>query len=146
MNFSIAVVQFNPIRNNIKKNIRKLHRLLSGIKSDLIVLPELSNTGYLYATPKDLLPFAENQDGLGPFLSALQELSTQTGTMIISGYTESAEDGLYNSAAAVTPDGVIENYRKTHLFDQEKKLFKPGDTGFPGGLMAGRQNRPDDLL
>ena len=131
MNFSIAVVQFNPIRNNIKKNIRKLHRLLSGIKSDLIVLPELSNTGYLYATPKDLLPFAENQDGLGPFLSALQELSTQTGTMIISGYTESAEDGLYNSAAAVTPDGVIENYRKTHLFDQEKKLFKPGDTGFP---------------
>jgi predicted amidohydrolase len=131
MTYKIALVQFDPHRNQPKKNIRKIKRLLQGIRADLIVLPELSNTGYLYARPEDLMPYAEDRDGSGPFLSALRDLSAQTGGMIISGYAESAEDGLYNSAAAVTPDGVVENYRKTHLFDHEKKLFKPGDTGFP---------------
>ena len=130
MKFSIAVVQFNPTRNNVKKNIRKLQRLLSGIKADLVVLPELSNTGYLFPRPEDLLPLAEPQDGSGPFLTALGEMAAQTGGMIVSGYAEAAEGILFNSAAAITRDGVLTNYRKTHLFDQEKMLFSPGDTGF----------------
>lgn len=130
MNFSIAVVQFNPDRKNIKKNIRKIQRLLNGIKADLIVLPELANTGYLYANPEDLLPLAEPQDGSGPFLSALEEFAAHTGGIIVSGYAEGAEGKLYNSAVAVSQDGVICNYRKAHLFDREKKLFSPGNTGF----------------
>ncbi len=67
MKFSIAVVQFNPVRNNINKNIRKLRRLLAGINADLVVLPELANAGYLYATPEDLSPYAEPQSGSGRF-------------------------------------------------------------------------------
>lgn len=130
MKFSIAVVQFNPARKNVKHNIRKLQRLLSEVKADLIFLPELANTGYLYASHEDLLPVAEPQDGSGPFLTALGEMAAQTGGMIVSGYAEAAEGILYNSAAAVTQDGVLANYRKTHLFDQEKMLFQPGDTGF----------------
>ena len=78
MKFSIAVVQFNPTRNNVKKNIRKLQRLLSDVKADLVVLPELSNTGYLYANHEDLLPLAEPQDGSEPFLTALGEMAAQT--------------------------------------------------------------------
>ncbi|QRN83879.1 beta-ureidopropionase [Chloroflexota bacterium] len=130
MKLSIAVVQFNPVRDNIKKNIRKLRRLLTGIKSDLVVLPELANTGYLYATPEDLLPLAEPQDGSGAFLTTLRELAAQTGGLIVSGYAEVAEGKLLNAAAAVTQDGVIANYRKTHLFDHEKALYSSGDTGF----------------
>ncbi len=130
MKFSIAVVQFNPVRNNIKKNIRKLRRLLTGINADLVVLPELANAGYLYARPEDLSPYAEPQGGSGAFLTALRELATQTGGLIVSGYAEAAEGKLFNAAAAVTQDGVIANYRKTHLFDHEKALFSPGDTGF----------------
>ena len=131
MKTSIAVLQFNPIRKEISGNIRKLRRLLTDIKADLIVLPELSNSGYLYENPEALRPFTEPQDGSGPFLTELRDLAAQSGGMIVSGYAEAEEDSLYNSAAAITQDGVVANYRKTHLFDQEKKLFKPGDTGFP---------------
>ncbi|MBG0786631.1 MAG: beta-ureidopropionase, partial [Anaerolineaceae bacterium] len=130
MKFSIAVIQFNPVRNNIQKNIRKLRRRLTGINADLVVLPELANTGYLYATPEDLSPLAEPQDGSGPFLTALRELAAQTGGLIVSGYAEAAGGKLFNASAAVSLDGVIANYRKTHLFDHEKGLFAPGDTGF----------------
>lgn len=131
MTCKIALVQFIPHRNQPEKNIRKIKHLLQGIRADLIVLPELSNSGYLYASANTLFPNSESRDGSGPFLTALRKIAAQTGAMIISGYAESTQNGLYNSAVAVTQDGIIENYRKTHLFDQEKKLFKPGDTGFP---------------
>ena len=130
MKLTIAIVQFAPARENVGKNIRQIGRLLSGLQADLIVLPELSNSGYLYDSPETLRPFAEPQDGSGPFLQALQALAAQTGGLIVSGYAESAGNGLFNSAAAVSAAGVILNYRKTHLFDQEKQLFQPGDTGF----------------
>ena len=50
--------------------------------------------------------------------------------MIVAGFAEQAVQGLYNSAAAVSAAGVIQVYRKTHLFADEKMLFLPGDTGF----------------
>ena len=50
--------------------------------------------------------------------------------MIVAGFAERAGAGLYNSAAAVTAGGVVQVYRKTHLFWDEKSLFLPGDTGF----------------
>jgi len=130
MQYQIALAQFKPIRKDVSANIRKLQHLLHNIKADLIVLPELANTGYLYASQEKLRPFSEPKDGNGPFLSALIGIAKQSGGVIISGYAESTGDEIYNSAAAVTPSGVIENYRKTHLYDSEKSLFQPGDSGF----------------
>jgi len=48
MSFQIALAQFNPTRKNVLSNIHKIQYLLKGLKADLIVLPELSNSGYLY--------------------------------------------------------------------------------------------------
>lgn len=130
MEFKIALVQFNPARKNVDSNIDKITALISNIKADLIVLPELANSGYLYHDPNDLVPYSEPADGSGPFLSALKGLSKSSGALIISGYAELAGNQLCNSAVAVSPDGVIENYRKIHLFADEKSLFEPGDQGF----------------
>jgi predicted amidohydrolase len=130
MTYKIALVQFNPQRNQPEKNIRKVRHLLKDLQADLIVLPELANSGYLYETPGALEPFSESKDGSGPFLLAMRELAAQTDSMIVTGYAERADGKLFNSAAAVTAEGVRLNYRKTHLFDQEKTLFTPGDTGF----------------
>jgi predicted amidohydrolase len=130
MTFQIALLQFQPSRKNVNRNIETIRELLHGIQADLVVLPELSNSGYLYESDEELLPFSENQNGSGPFLSALSDLATKTGGVIVSGYAERHHDQLYNSAAAITPVGIIQNYRKTHLFADEKLLFQPGDTGF----------------
>ncbi len=130
MKFKIALLQFMPVRHNVAENIRRIQALLSGLKSDLVVLPELSNSGYLYDTPEALLPYSEPADGSGVFLTALRELATKTRGVIVSGYAESDKSNLYNSAIAISPNGMIENYRKTHLYADEKQLFLPGNTGF----------------
>jgi predicted amidohydrolase len=127
---TVGFAQFAPVRGNVGQNIITLKKLLSGVQVDLLVLPELSNSGYLYASPEDLAPFTEDGDGSGPFLSAIHEMAVGIGGMIVTGFAEKDEFGLYNSAAAVAPTGEVEIYRKIHLFAGEKDLFLPGDSGF----------------
>jgi predicted amidohydrolase len=123
-------VQFRPLRGDVPANVAALQGLLADLHADLVVLPELANCGYLYASPSDLMPFAEPGDGSGPFLSALRELAACIGGVIVTGLAERAPGAIYNSAVAVSGDGVLQVYRKTHLFADEKHLFLPGDTGF----------------
>lgn len=130
MTMQIALVQFRPVRKDPEKNIRNIQGLLDGIKADLIVLPELANSGYLYETPKALRPYTEPKDGTGMFLSALIALTIKTQGVIVTGYAERDNGQLFNSAAAVSAEGIITNYRKTHLYADEKSLFQPGDSGF----------------
>lgn len=130
MDFTIAVLQFEPLRKNVKKNIKKIKGLLDGVIADLIVLPELSNSGYLYEEPEELEPFCEHNGGEGPFLKALIDQTKKTRGVIITGYAEKEDDQLFNSAVALSSDGPIAHYRKTHLFDREKTLFQTGNTGF----------------
>jgi predicted amidohydrolase len=128
--FTAGFVQFCPLRGNVAANIATLRDLLAGVRADLVVLPELANSGYLYATPSDLVPFTEPGDGSGPFLAAMRELAAHIGGVIVTGLAERGAGGIYNSAAAISRDGVQEIYRKTHLYADEKLLFLPGDTGF----------------
>jgi predicted amidohydrolase len=128
--FTLGFAQFAPLRGDVAANIARVTRLLQGARADCLVLPELANSGYLYAAPDDLAPFAEPADGSGPFLAALRDLAAHTGGMIVTGFAERTAAGLYNAAAAVTAAGVMAVYRKTHLFLDEKTLFLPGDTGF----------------
>lgn len=130
MPLRIALVQFEPVRKNISRNIQTLLKLLNGIKADLVVLPELSNSGYLYQTPNELVPYAETNTCNEPFLSSLQGIANEVDGVIVAGYAEVEDGRLYNSAAAVSGEGIIQNYRKTHLYANEKSLFQPGNTGF----------------
>lgn len=128
--FTLGFVQFCPTRFDVQQNIVLLERLLSGVRADLLVLPELANSGYMFAEPAALLPHSEPGDGSGPFLSALRRLANEVRGVIVSGFAERTPHGLFNSAAAVGSQGVLCLYRKTHLFADEKTLFLPGDTGF----------------
>lgn len=122
--------QFRPVRYDVAANVAQVERLLAGVRADLLVLPEMANSGYLYAAPGDLAPYTEPADGSGPFLAALIRLARSSGALIVTGLSESASTGLYNAAVAVNGEGVVARYRKTHLFGGEKDLFLPGDTGF----------------
>lgn len=128
--FKAGFVQFQPLRYDVQANIDQLKALTSGVKADLLVLPELSNSGYMYRSSETLAPYSESADGSGPFLSALQEIACETGAVLVAGFAENAEGVLYNSAAAVGSEGVLQVYRKTHLFFDEKTLFVAGNSGF----------------
>ncbi len=126
----VGFAQFRPVRCDVGANIEQVERLLQGVRADLLVLPELANSGYLYASPDSLARYSEGSDGEGPFLASLRSLAATTGGVIVAGFSEIAERGLYNAAAAVDASGVVAHYRKTHLFADEQDLFLPGNTGF----------------
>jgi len=130
MSFQIAVAQFTPKRKNVAANIKQIESLLKGLKADLVVLPELANSGYLYENVEELRPFSEPQDGKRGFLSAISDFAGEIGGVIVTGYAEKSGEHLFNSAAAISGEGMIENYRKIHLYADEKLLFSSGDLGF----------------
>jgi predicted amidohydrolase len=51
--------------------------------------------------------------------------------MVIVGLAEAVDERVFNTAVAVTGEGVLARYRKLHLFDREKESFTPGDLGLP---------------
>ena len=98
----------------------------------IVVLPELCVPWYT-ADRAELEGEAEPLDG--PTVEAWSGVAAAHGGVIVGGFCEregAATGGiLYNSAVAVSRDGVIGHYRKLHLFDSEKLCFAPGDLGLP---------------
>ena len=92
--------------------------------ADIIVLPELVLSGYMFQTPQEARGLAICPDDA--ILAEWAEASGGAG-LVVGGFPELGEDGnLYNSAALLNRGGIIAIYRKVHLWDQEKLVFTPG--------------------
>lgn len=123
MKLKIACVQFNPLLGKVEANASKIRTLLSGVKKeiDLIVLPELSLTGYNFSSPQDINPYLEDANR-GVTCSLAKELSQKYGCATVIGYPEISHGRTYNSALVVDETGkVVYNYRKTHLYETDEK-------------------------
>ena len=125
----ISALQFAPRLLDKEYNLKKMKQLLIGLKTDLVVLPELCNSGYVFANKEEVFSVAE-EAGKGETYFALSEIASCNNCNIVYGYPELDGNNLYNSCMLIMPDGRFYNYRKTHLFNREKLFFSPGDTGF----------------
>jgi len=125
----IGYLQFKPEFGQPDKNISKIREMISYREFDLLVLPELANSGYLFIDKSELNDLSEDTDS-GSFCAALRDLCREKNVHIVSGLCERSGDKFYNSSVLVRPDGKISVYRKIHLFDEEKLWFSPGDN-FP---------------
>ncbi|MGB3479577.1 MAG: nitrilase-related carbon-nitrogen hydrolase [bacterium] len=124
----VGFLQFNPVFGDKNKNLAAVEKLLEGIDADLIVLPELFNTGYTFLNKAELTDLSE--PATGPLYDFMLKLARKYKCAFAYGFAEKDNDLLYDSMALVSPDGLIGVYRKIHLFFEEKKFFQPGDTGF----------------
>lgn len=105
-------------------------RDLAAYECRIAVLPELMSSGYVFDSLEEARSCAEPADG--PTVSLWAEGAADYGMVIVGGFAELSDDGaLYNSAAVVGPDGLIDVYRKTHLWDREKLWFTPGPEPAP---------------
>jgi len=127
----IGFFQFRPQHGDPAANLRMIQKALEDRQFDLLVLPELASTGYLFDDLAELRALSEPASGSGLFLHGLTEIAREHSACIVSGFSERAPETLYNSAAAVDENGVLCVYRKVHLFNTEKELFTSGDKGFP---------------
>lgn len=121
----IGYLQFKPELLKPEVNIKKIEELTADLNFDLIVIPELANSGYLFTSFSELEKSSEEIPH-GEYCSALKKLAGEKNAHIVSGICERAGDNYYNSSVLVYPDGDIKTYRKLHLFYEEKTWFKPG--------------------
>jgi predicted amidohydrolase len=122
----IGFLQFQPKFGDVNTNINRIQELLKSKDFDLLVLPELSNSGYLFMSTEELEEYSEVIPE-GKFCNSLREICREKNAFIVSGICEKAEDAFYNSAILVRPDGEVSTYRKIQLFFMEKSRFKPGN-------------------
>ena len=122
----VGYLQFKPVFADPGKNIPYIEDLLRDKDFDLIVLPELANSGYFFTSLHELRETAEEIPS-GPFCESLKKIASERNGFIVSGICERAGDDFYNSSVLVYPDGRIVAYRKIQLFYDEKLWFKPGN-------------------
>jgi len=125
----VSLLQFEPRLLDKEYNLKKMKQLLIGLKTDLVVLPELCNSGYVFANKEEVFSVAE-EAGKGETYFVLSDIANSINCNIVYGYPELDGNNLYNSCMLIMSDGRFYNYRKTHLFNREKLFFSPGDTGF----------------
>jgi 5-aminopentanamidase len=94
--------------------------------AQVVVLPELANSGYVF---RDAAQAAELAEPLtGPSVSGWAALSMRYGLVVVAGLCERDEAGLIrNSAVLIDPSGLRAVYRKAHLWGTEPEVFVPGD-------------------
>jgi predicted amidohydrolase len=114
----------------------ELARVHAG-EGDLVVAPELVTSGYdLDVLARRGPELAEPLDG--PIAARVSELATQTGATLVLGLLERDGDDLYDTVVAVSPDGPVVPYRKSHLYPTESELFAAGTELVVAPTPAGR--------
>lgn len=98
--------------------------------AQLIVLPELATSGYVFSDREEAGRAAMDADD--ERWHSIQEV-IPAGAVVVVGYAERAGDGLFNSAAVLTRDARLADYRKSHLWGAESLLF---DRGSEAGLVV----------
>lgn len=122
----VYVIQLE--HSDIETKSERIRRAVSLIKSldspELILLPELWGTGFFSYNK-----YAENAEELyGETASVLSDAARDKGSYIFTGsFIERRRDKLYNTALLLDKSGnIAAEYRKIHLFGDEKKLLSAG--------------------
>src|SRR5947199_2306655 len=96
--------------------------------AELIVFPEMTDTGYSMSAIRD-----HASSWTSGFVPGLQEIAAKLSIAIVCGVSEKDGASIYNSLVFVDRQGQIAaKYRKTHLYAvapvEEQTCFAPGDT------------------
>ncbi len=125
----VSLYQSNPRFGKLAENLDEVLTAVKPHKFDLLVLPELFATGYLFSDFNQAFLLAE-EAGKGYVFETIRMLAAEKNGLVIYGFPERRGKRLFNSSLAVFPNGQYLLYQKSHLFDTEKEIFSPGETGF----------------
>lgn len=112
----IAGVQMDVQLAAVKQNVAAIADRYAEARrngAELVVFPECAVTGYCFDSHAEALPAAEPIPG--PVTEMMTAMCRELGGYVIYGTLERDGDRLFNAAVAVSGDGVLGSYRKTHL-------------------------------
>jgi omega-amidase len=120
----IVLLQSDIIWEDIGQNLSRFMQRIKGISSpvDLIVLPEMFNTGFTTNT----LKCAETMTG--DSIRFLEEAARIGKCTVIGSLLIREENSFYNRLICMFPDGTFRTYDKRHLFrlSEEYKVIRGG--------------------
>ena len=130
--FKIALAQISCKLGDKKGNLEKIEQAAKRAKkqgADLLILPEMSLTGYVIRD--QIYELAEEIPGHSTNL--VENIARETGVHIVFGMPElsaKTQATFHNTAVLVSPKGYVGKYRKmylpTHSMLEEKRYFRPG--------------------
>jgi len=103
----IAVAQYEPHVGELEQNRSQAVLWATSAAeqgADLIVLPELASSGYVFDGEAEAQRSAEDPDD-GPTVRALREVCAMHGCHIVAGISERDGECRHNSAVLVGPPG-----------------------------------------
>jgi predicted amidohydrolase len=130
--FKLALAQINSKPADKERNLGRIETAIKRAQekgADLVILPELSLTGYVVRD--QIYELAEAIPG--PSTRTIQRIARDAGIHVVFGMPEKSKEThaiLHNTAVLVGPRGFIGKYRKmylpTHSVFEEKRYFRPG--------------------
>lgn len=136
----LAAIQYRPPKGRPDEARADIVRLVDeacGAGAELVVLPEMATSGYVWSSPDEVLPHAEVRRG--PTFRALSERARRHGAWLVCGLPERFHPPgvrgpsggpvarLYNSALVISSDGALATcYRKVLLFEADETWANPG--------------------
>ena len=124
--FRVAFVQGRPRFGEPERNLEHGVSLAAGATADLVVIPELWASGYVFSSHAEVAKFAEDATR-GITARTITAAAKREKRHYVIGFAESHRGHFYNSAMLVGPAGIKAVYRKLHLFEREQVWFEPGN-------------------
>lgn len=129
----VASIQMAPEIGNKAANLKRSVELIEEAAQQgavVAVLPELANTGYVFASRAEAFALAESVPD-GESSRVWLDAARRCKIHVVAGIAERAGDRLFNAALVAGPNGYIGTYRKLHLWGDEHLFFESGDLGLP---------------
>jgi predicted amidohydrolase len=130
--FKVAGVQMDIHLADASRNLKAMQEKLREATSagaQLTVFPECTTTGYCFESLNEAVEVA--QPLMGENFQCVHQMCVELDTMVVFGFLELVEEGVYNTVAMVGPSGLIASYRKIHLpFLGVDRFTLPGDRPF----------------
>jgi predicted amidohydrolase len=129
----VASVQMEPRVGHKSENVARSIAAIEDAANrgaQLVVLPELANSGYVFSGRDEAFYLAEQVPN-GPSTDAWAEVARRKNVYVVAGIAERDGDRLYNASVVLGPSGFIGKYRKLHLWGDENLYFEAGDLGLP---------------
>ncbi|KAJ3128598.1 Carbon-nitrogen hydrolase [Nowakowskiella sp. JEL0407] len=128
----VALVQFSPLFKKPRENRETVNGLVAHLSPesvDLLVLPELAFSGYVFKDRDDIKDFIEHPETGDSVVWAKQKAKELEAWVQIGFPRLALEDPekWYNSVCIISPDGeVMAIYDKHFLYETDESWAEPG--------------------
>lgn len=116
MHLRVASLQYDPLLREVERNIERVDGHLVSLRPgdvDILVLPEMAFSGYMFSDRDEIEPFLEDESGTS--ISWAKTKAKLLACHGLVGFPEKGSNGLaHDSLAVVGPSGDLQVKAKLH--------------------------------